>query len=585
MPSEEDTMAKSGCWGLSFLKRTCRGCRRHLLAWLVGIVLLYSIFFVSQYVVLNNSTVKSLRAYDVISRDSDVIPKAYSRSYEPPTWGNVSGLRDEIKPLLIQYTLSLKKRGSTEVLNVPWNGPEIDFQSDACGNVKTIKTTSKATIIINLHGARVDKALTSLFHVIKLTNISLVEDVIIIGDMGLPLLYRDVYELFSDYLPTFRLFISPKRTTVTQARKYAAKFAHGEIIVFLDGLVVVTKHWLEQIMTAILENPNSIVQPLIITNQTILDKNGRPMYIHKREIQLDLTLKEVKVPVSMAENSWSKESLISSTAFALRKELYENLREFDEYSGLTDLETMVLSLKSWMCGEGVVTAQCATVILQSPTSAVDKSPATSSAMTGKTTLLKRYRHLLFVAAVWLPPYDEVYKCLLPKSKQVRLTYIDKRNIRMYKLFYNRLKCRKFTDFIKLVQPNFIKPERNTTGHGALSVEGHDLYLTRSRNGSLTFLSDLAPSSHPFTYANSKLTVSGLCVTFQPNNKIFLRNCEKKNLNQDWLYKDGQIRLMRNTHLCIVRDRNATIPSVYPCRSKHVVAKFTFTFNFAVNCIK
>ncbi|XP_046552624.1 probable N-acetylgalactosaminyltransferase 8 isoform X2 [Haliotis rubra] len=582
---KNDIMAKPGCWVLPFLKRTCRACRRHLLAWLIGIVLLYSIFFVSQYVVLNNSVVKTLRSYDVISRDSDVILKAYARPDEQPTWGNISGLRDEIKPLLKQYTLSLKKRGAPEMLNVPWNGPEIDFQSDACGNMKPINTSSKVTIIITLHGARIDKGLTSLFHLLKLTNISLVEDVIIIGDMGLPTLYRDVYEIVSDYLPTFRLFISPKRTTVTQARKYAAKFAHGEVLVFLDGLVVVTKHWLEQIMAAILENPNSIVQPLIITNHTMLDKNGRPKYIHKREIQLDLTLKEVKVPVSIAENSLIKESLISSTAFALRKELYENLREFDEYSGLTDLETMVLSLKSWMCAEGVVTAQCATVILQSPTSTADRSLTAPSSATSKTTLLKRYRHLLFVASVWFPPYDEVYKCLLPKSKQVRLSYIEKRNIRMYKLFYNRLKCRKFPEFINLVQPKFIKPVRNTTNHGALYVEGHDLYITRSRNGSLTFVSELAPNSEPFTLVNSKLIVNGQCVTFQPNNKIFLRNCEKKNLNQRWLYKDGQIRLMRNMHLCMVRDKNASIPSVYPCRSKHVLTKFTFTFNFAVNCIK
>ncbi|WKX88208.1 hypothetical protein Q1695_008105 [Nippostrongylus brasiliensis] len=323
-----------------------------------------------------------------------------------------------------------------------------------CHNT-TFKADQTASIIIIHHNEALSVLLRMLTSIFERTPSNLLHEVILYEDAS-----EEKHQL-STYLKEFgtltgwggkmRITRTDERQGLIRAKTLASRMATGDVLVFLDSHCEVTERWLEPLLAAIAENPNSVVLPIVDLINPLKFDYSQAM-IAKSGFDWTLTFKWIYINWEYFDTPENNVKPIETPAMsggllAVGREYFRSLGEYDTGMEIWGAENIDLSLKTWMCGGRVVLAPCSRVghvfRMHRPYKGI---PGVDS------TLLNSMR----VAKTWLGKYDKQFIRTRPHA--TRLDYGDISHTLELK---KRLNCKDMDWYLDNIYPDLkasIKPE-------------------------------------------------------------------------------------------------------------------------------
>uniref|UniRef100_A0A914BXT6 Glycosyltransferase 2-like domain-containing protein n=1 Tax=Acrobeloides nanus TaxID=290746 RepID=A0A914BXT6_9BILA len=241
-----------------------------------------------------------------------------------------------------------------------------------------------------------------------------------------------------------------KREGLMRAKVYAARNATGDVLVFLDSHVEVNVGWIEPLLNAIQEDPRRIVQPVIDLiksdnfqyTQVMISKGGFDVSLRFQWEYFDWTY------FNTEENNlkvFETPSLTGSN-FAVQKKFFHEIGEFDLGMDIWGSENIEVSLRLWLCANGVFIAPCSHV------GHVFRTYRPYKTRSDVDTLIHNAAR---TAKVWLN--DKYLKHFFDYNG--RAAKVDAGDLTERFELRNRLKCKPLEWFIENVYPTF-KPPRD-----------------------------------------------------------------------------------------------------------------------------
>uniref|UniRef100_A0A1I7XSB1 Glyco_trans_2-like domain-containing protein n=1 Tax=Heterorhabditis bacteriophora TaxID=37862 RepID=A0A1I7XSB1_HETBA len=242
---------------------------------------------------------------------------------------------------------------------------------------------------------------------------------------------------------------SDERQGLIRAKTLASRQATGEVIVFLDSHCEVSDRWLEPLLAPIMENPNSIVLPIVDLIHPLTFEYSKAM-IAKSGFDWALSFKWIYLPweyFDVVENNIRpfESPSMSGGLLAVRRKFFQDLGEYDIGMEIWGGENVELSLKAWMCGGRVVVAPCSRI------GHVFRIRRPYKSKPGLDTNLY---NSIRVAKTWLGKYEKYFMQARPAAQKM-----DYGDISTGLKLKEKLKCKDMQWFLENIYPDLI-PEKN-----------------------------------------------------------------------------------------------------------------------------
>ncbi|GFO22702.1 polypeptide n-acetylgalactosaminyltransferase [Plakobranchus ocellatus] len=340
------------------------------------------------------------------------------------------------------------------------------------------------TVIYSLLGVdSVADAILFLRNNFKQLPANSVGDVIVTVEEEADADYKDKIENLIDLCTICRLFFFTG--SIWEHRIKASRFAHGEILVFVDARVQpITDAWLWPLVNTILHDSRLVASPQlrlrggdhgldfsmgVTRNEITWGMNVARGGVGPREIYN--VIKSNRSSYSSNNNAAQHELMLEQTAiskevFSIRKTFLKHLGGFEMAKDYTGGEHVLFSLKVLNCGGNIAMCFCSTMVLEIPGVSNFKHPFDDSARSWPSPedLVRQNaetvdfqspsfdvptyssgHHLTYAKDIWLDPYSRKYSACVKyttSNTSVRRRYapvtsnVQNRSNRMDRFGYN-----------------------------------------------------------------------------------------------------------------------------------------------------
>jgi len=272
-----------------------------------------------------------------------------------------------------RYGFNLKRSNE-----IPLNRTLPDYRSDAC---KAIQYPSRrqggaqVSVIIIFYNEALSTLLRNIMSVLKHSPRSLLGEILLVDDSST----LDELSEFPSYLQKLkdqvpddlvRFVRRDEHSGIVGARIRGAKEAAHGIILFLDSHAEVCEGWLEPLVARIYEDRTRVVIPNIrgFNLDTLELNSGEPWPPSKGSLTWRLSYNPVVADMETdlldpehATISPVRCPVMPGGLFAMDKDLFFELGEYDPEILYYGAEHVDLSLRVWMCGGTIETIPCSNV--------------------------------------------------------------------------------------------------------------------------------------------------------------------------------------------------------------------------------
>ncbi|CAD5121717.1 unnamed protein product [Dimorphilus gyrociliatus] len=209
-------------------------------------------------------------------------------------------------------------------------------------------------------------------------------------------------EYISKKFHKVKILRNEKRLGLIGCRNLGAKFALGEILVFLDSHCEVTNFWLQPLIQQIITNPKSLAIPQL----AYIEDTTFKFYYNTRTNKYgggftwSLTFNSILLSEQHLEYVNYKTPIMVGGNYAINRTFFFQMGTYDEGMENYGGEDIEMSLRIWMCGGKLIMIPCSII------GHVYKS---KSLKNEKLYNEMRTRNLIRTAYIWLDEYNELFK--------------------------------------------------------------------------------------------------------------------------------------------------------------------------------
>ncbi|XP_071962361.1 N-acetylgalactosaminyltransferase 7-like [Antedon mediterranea] len=246
-----------------------------------------------------------------------------------------------------------------------------DLRNEQCKFWHYPEKLPKTSVIIVFHNEGWSTLLRNVHSIMNRTPPELLHEIILVDDFSTK---DHLKQRLDDYarLPKFqnkvKVLRNERREGLIRTRINGAKYASGEVLLWLDAHCEVGLNWLPPLLTPIAKNRTTVVNPIIdvIDNQDYRfhpQGSGEP---DRGGFDWSLYWKHFNLPeFEKARRRYSTEPwrspAMAGGLFAMDKNYFFELGAYDEGLEIWGGENFELSFKIWMCGGSLLWVPCSRV--------------------------------------------------------------------------------------------------------------------------------------------------------------------------------------------------------------------------------
>lgn len=263
-----------------------------------------------------------------------------------------------------------------------------DWIPKECQSIKIDKINdgSMASVVIVSKNEDEFVLLSSVASVLERSE-SYLKNVVIVDDYSrvpvrIPEKLADKFKIIKDKIHAIKIYRTSKTLGVSRAKAFGASKALEDripptVLVFLDAHVIVSNNWLPPLISTLQLHPQALVYPAM---DVLISQNGRSEIVlsdnvvgafdwslrFRWEFIDDKSLDRIKV-LSRHDGS-TPANYVSMTAspaspgiFAIRSSYYHLIGGFDTSLTAWGIESVELSIRTWLCGGIVIRQPCSRV--------------------------------------------------------------------------------------------------------------------------------------------------------------------------------------------------------------------------------
>ncbi|XP_034195831.2 polypeptide N-acetylgalactosaminyltransferase 35A [Osmia lignaria lignaria] len=324
-----------------------------------------------------------------------------------------------------------------------------DTRHKLCELQKYSNKLPNASIVICFYNEHYTTLLRSLHSIIERTSKHLLHEIILVNDWSDSKELHGKMKVYIDnnFDGKVKFFKTEKREGLIRARMFGARKATGEVLIFLDSHIEVNKMWVEPLLSRIARSKTVVAMPVIdIINPDTFQYTDSPLV--RGGFNWGLHFKWDNLPVGTLVHDEDfikpiKSPTMAGGLFAMDREYFIKLGEYDAGMDVWGGENLEISFRIWMCGGNIELIPCSRV------GHVFRKRRPYGTDDQHDTMLK---NSLRVAYVWLDEYKDYFLRNVKRIDYGDIT--DRLNLR------EKLKCKNFSWYLKVVYPELALPDDN-----------------------------------------------------------------------------------------------------------------------------
>ncbi|XP_033105361.1 N-acetylgalactosaminyltransferase 7-like [Anneissia japonica] len=394
-------------------------------------------------------------------KETGAVLKDTIGNYEPPPQPPREGpgengvpvkTRPEEKPMVEQ---KIKEYGFnqyvSDLISLDRNIP--DLRNEQCKYWHYPEKLPTTSVILVFHNEGWSTLLRNVHSIMNRTPPQLLHEIILVDDFSTKdHLKRRLQDYIS--LPKFqnkvKIIRNERREGLIRTRINGAKYATGEVLLWLDAHCEVGHNWLPPLLTPIAQNRTTVVNPIIdvIDNQDFKfyaqgsgepDRGGFDWSLYWKHFNLpDFEKKRRRY----STEPWRSPAMAGGL-FAMDRKYFFELGAYDEGLEIWGGENFELSFKIWMCGGSLLWVPCSRVghIYRIMGRVPYSAPNGSMLVIGE-------RNLRRVVDVWFDDYAKYFYRSKPEALMV-----DPGDLSKQLNFRRTHDCKDFDWFMKEIAPD------------------------------------------------------------------------------------------------------------------------------------
>ncbi|XP_047541296.1 polypeptide N-acetylgalactosaminyltransferase 1-like [Vanessa atalanta] len=359
-----------------------------------------------------------------------------------------------------------------------------------------------------------------------------------------------------------RILRLPDRVGLTRARLAGARYAAGDVLVFLDSHCEAQIDWLRPLLQRVKDFPHAVVVPIIdvieasnfyysVQDPVTFQVGGFTFMGHFTWI--DVPEREKKRRGSDIAPTWSP--TMAGGLFAINRAYYWELGAYDEQMAGWGGENLEMSFRIWQCGGTLETIPCSRVGHVFRSFHPYGLPAHTDTHGINTARM---------AEVWMDDYAELFYLHRPDlRKNPKIGDVTHRRI-----LREKLKCKSFQWYLDNVYREKFVPVRDVFGFGRFRNAGSGLCLDSLQReaeaaalGVYACHARLEPTQHFALSLRGELRDEEKCAEVQyarntgemgedVSRRVLMVTCHGKQRGQKWRYLPSRQLQHVDSGLCL-----------------------------------
>ncbi|KAH9509099.1 Polypeptide N-acetylgalactosaminyltransferase 14 [Bulinus truncatus] len=358
--------------------------------------------------------------------------------------------------------------------------------------------------------------------------------------------------LLENYLmsiPKFAVIRNNQSRGRAMSRRQGVSAARGDVIVFIDCLTEMNSGWLSPLVFRLLESPKSIVVPVYDTIDRLTFNYYSLTELYRLgfdwSLQPHLEQLSSSYVFHLEPTSLFRSPLMSGNVFAIKREFFIWLGQYESSFWAHSMEDTELSLRTWLCGGQIEIIPCSRI------GVINIKYSDSH-----TSFNNYLRSAKRIAEVWLDEYKRFFYAVRPSARMQPIADIS--SMRKSK---EKLNCRNFNWFLTNVYPQLQPLVSDEVAFGNLRQGENCLDIDP---GQLPLIAKLRQceaekNSQEWSWRKSGNIVSnGMCLTSDLINMrafVLVNFCKDIN-NQVW-YRHEEKIVHQDTNLCLDAEQSMT----------------------------
>ncbi|EDV52151.2 putative polypeptide N-acetylgalactosaminyltransferase 11 [Drosophila erecta] len=412
--------------------------------------------------------------------------------------------------------------------------------------------------------------LRAIYSVIAQTPPALLKEIVLVHDGHGDI---DLIQHIHQKLPIVIQLEMETLKGIIQGRLTGARIATGDVLVFLNGHMEVTKGWLPPLLEPMLSNNQTVTEPIVDAIST--ESFAYQKLLEPEQMAFDWQLDHIFLPLD--QHSWNNlpkpypSSQLEGRVFAIDRSWFWKLGGWDEalqdYGG----DALELSLKAWQCGGLILTVPCSRVGVIYKRDELEAQMAPN-----RNPSLQVQKNFKRVVDVWFDEYKLHFYRYNPRLRNLTSESLDKpRDLR------RRLNCKSFGWYRSQVAPQI----RNHYLHAALSSYGVGKimpfvaphFCLSIKAGFPVIRQCNSTNFEDWTLTSRcQLKHGNMCLDVDYKNNVRTTKCSKKVPKNPWHYNYQHSSFVSNGNKCLQIDVSKVRLIVSACDSDVTAQRWMFT---------